>query len=200
MSLQKCIIDDNGCKHDYIKQVAQSAAIIHNTPISSTTDFQELDIPPYECWYEYFLSVPALKDRIGDSLFKRLSQYIENNLNLISEIEKYKSVIHSDFRPANMLVNNSDEVYFVDWEYACVGHSLADIGQFFRYTSYFTENDRKLFETEYNKYTNKILPDNWFELARFRDLINPMQMIPYGHASSLRCQDLINVIDDIISK
>lgn len=199
VSLQKHIIDSNGCEAEYIKQVAKTAAILHNTPLGGVTDLHELDVPPFEAWYEVFLSSPNLKDRLGDELHKKLTCFIKNNASFIPEIDKYQALIHSDFRPANMLVNEKNQVYFVDWEYACTGHSLGDIGQFFRYESFFTQADKELFESEYNSYAKVKLPDNWFELARFRDLINPMQMLSYYQSSPLKDKDLIKVIGEIIS-
>ncbi len=81
-------------------------------------------------------------------------EYISARRELMPEINRYQAFIHSDFKPANMLVTNDDKVYIVDWEYACTGHLIADIGQFFRYRQHFSVSDFELFESVYNEYAN----------------------------------------------
>lgn len=34
----------------------------------------------------------------------------------MGEIDDFRGFIHSDFRPANMLVDKNDDIYTVDWE------------------------------------------------------------------------------------
>lgn len=119
---------------------------------------------------------------------------VSTKQNFISEIESYDSFIHCDFRPANMLVDDNNQVYFVDWESASTGHSLADIGQFFRYRSFFDNNNIDYFEKVYNNFANRKLPNNWFELSLFRDLINPLQILSTSKDTPIRDADSLNII------
>lgn len=195
ISLQKYIIDTNRCDSDLISQVAKTAALIHNTPKDKLNDLTEINTPPFERWYEYFLSIPYIKDRLGDELFEKLRRCVINRQSLMPEIDKYVSLIHCDFRPANMLINKKFEIFFVDWEYACLGHSLADVGQFFRYRSFFSNADMVLFEKVYNEYADAKLPINWIDLSSLRDLINPMQMLSAKQEFPLKNKDLICIIN-----
>ncbi len=194
ISLQKLIIKNNQCEYSLLEQVAKTAAVIHNTPIEKTTGLTEFDVPPFEMWYSYFIENPTVRTRIGEEIYSKLQQLIINKQYLISEIDGYKSFIHCDFRPANMLVDANNQVYFVDWESACTGHSLADVGQFFRYRSFFKQAHIQLFEQVYNTFADRKLPDNWFELSLFRDLINPLQMLSLDQAAPVRNADLINIV------
>ncbi|MEA4890513.1 MAG: aminoglycoside phosphotransferase family protein [Clostridiaceae bacterium] len=193
-SLQKLIIKGNQCEYSLLEQVAKTAAIIHNTPIEKTIKLTEFDVPPFEMWYPYFINNPTVRIRIGEEICGKIQQLIFDKQSLIPEIDGYKSFIHCDFRPANMLVDENNQVYFVDWESACTGHSLADVGQFFRYRSFFKEAHIKLFEQVYNTFANRKLPDNWFELSLLRDLINPLQMLSLDQEAPVRNADLINIM------
>lgn len=194
VSLQKFIIESNQCNHSLLEQVAKAAAIIHNTPKEKTIGLAEFDVPPFEMWYQYFIDNPTVRARTGEEIHEKLQQLVLDKQKLISEIDGYKSFIHCDFRPANMLVDENKQVFFVDWEGACTGHSLADIGQFLRYRPFFKETHIGLFEQVYNTFANRKLPDNWFELSLFRDLVNPLQMLSLNQEAPVRNADLINII------
>ncbi len=89
-----------------------------------------------------------------------------------------------------MLVDEHKRVFFVDWEGASTGHSIADIGQFLRYRKFFDDIHTNLFEQIYNTFANKRLPDNWFELSLFRDLVNPLQILSSNQEAPFRNADL----------
>lgn len=199
VSMQKLIIESNQCEPFLIEQVAKAAAVIHNTPKEKTLGLAEFDVPPFEMWYQYFINNPMVRARVGEEIHEKLQQLVFEKQKLISEIDAYKSFIHCDFRPANMLVDENKQVFFVDWESACTGHSLADIGQFLRYRHFFKETHIGLFEQVYNTFANRKLPDNWFELSLFRDLVNPLQMLSLKQESPVRNADLINIIEGTLA-
>lgn len=199
ISLQKHIIESNQCDHSLLEQVAKAAAIIHNIPKEKTIELAEWDVPPFEVWYESFLDNPTVRARIGEELRERIQRLVLDKQKFISEIDSYKSFIHCDFRPANMLVDEHKRVFFVDWEGASTGHSIADIGQFLRYRKFFNDTHINLFEQIYNTYANRRLPDNWFELSLFRDLVNPLQILSLNQDTPLRNADLINIIEGTLA-
>lgn len=194
VSLQKHIIADKQCDHSLLEQVARAAAMIHNTPKEKTMNLAEFDVPPFEMWYHYFLENPIVRTLLGTEIRERIKRLVLEKQELISEIDRYESFIHCDFRPANMLVDEDKQVFIVDWEAACTGHSLADIGQFFRYRSFFNDTHMRLFEKVYNRFAIRELPDNWYELSLFRDLVNPLQLLSSNQEATHRNLDLINII------
>jgi thiamine kinase-like enzyme len=199
VSLQKHIIENNQCDHSLLEQVAKASAIIHNTPKEKTVGLAEWDVPPYEVWYESFLDNPMVRARIGEEMRERIQRLVFDKQKFISEIDSFKSFIHCDFRPANMLVNEYKQVFFVDWEGAWWGHSIADIGTFFRFRPFFNDTHINLFEQVYNSFAKKKLPDNWFELSLFRDLVNPLQLLSSNQEAPLRNADLVNIIEGILT-
>ncbi len=199
VSLQKIIIKNNHCDNTSLEQVARTAAIIHNTPKEKTIRLSEFDVPPFKMWFQYFLDNSTVKSQLHTELFERIKRLVLDKQEFIPEIDDYQSFIHCDFRPANMLVDENKQVFIVDWESACTGHSLADIGQFLRYRSYFKDTHIKLFEQTYNTFANRKLPDNWFELSLFRDLVNPLQLLSSNQEAPFRNSDLINIIKESLA-
>ncbi len=184
-------------REEHIIQVGESLAKIHS--FQTRLKIQEFDLPPFSSWFKLFLSNKKTQRLIGEKRIKMIEDFIANNQNLLNEIEIYKSFIHSDFRPANMILASSDDIYIVDWEYSTNGHSLADVGQFFRYRDCFSKQDKILFAKAYNTYAETKLPDNWYLLGRLRDLINPLQLIGNVEKKLQQEKDLLEVIDDIIA-
>ena len=200
VSLQKNIVESEQCDNSVVEQAAKAAAIIHSTPKEKIIGFAEYNLPPFEIWYEYFLDSETTKMLMGEAMCKRVKQLVLDKCKFISEIDSYKSFIHCDFRAANMLVDKHGQVFFVDWESAGTGHSLGDIGQFFRYRLFFNEAHIGLFEQTYNTFANRKLPDNWFELSQFRDLVNPLQLLSLSNKDTpLRNADLINIIEETLA-
>lgn len=199
VSLQKRIIESNQCDHSLLEQVAKAAAIIHNIPKEKTIGLAEWDVPPFEMWYQTFLDNPTVRTQIGVGLRKRIQRLILDKQKFIAVIDSFKSFIHCDFRPANMLVDGHNQVFFVDWEGAWWGHSIADIGQFFRYRKFFNVTHINLFEQTYNTFSDKRLPDNWFELSLFRDLVNLLQLLSLNQEAPFRNADLINIIEGTLA-
>lgn len=183
-------------KEEHIIQVGQSLAKIHSfQPIFKV---QEFELPPFSTWFNLFLSNKKTQNLVGEKRIKMIHNFLMNNHNLLDDIERLKSFVHSDFRPANMILASNDEIYIVDWEYCTNGHSLADIGQFFRYKECFSKHDKILFAQAYNSYAETKLPDNWYLLGRIRDLINPLQSLGNVGKKLQQERDLLKVIDDIL--
>lgn len=198
VSLQQRILSDHHCACSLLVQVAQAAALIHNTSQEDVSTLSELDVPPYEVWYRYFLENPTVMEKMGASRLKRTHRLVSDKQGMIPAIDGMQSLIHCDYRPANMLVDRQDQVFFVDWEGACRGHSLADIGQFFRYRQCFQEADRKVFEDAYNAWAARKLPEDWSELSRFRDLVNPLQLLSIRQGAPQRDADLLRIVEDTL--
>ena len=198
ISLQQRILNDNQCAHSLLMQVAKAAAILHNTPRNETSSLAKLNVPPYEAWYKVFLENPTVKRKMGERLLERTHRLVSDKYIDIKAIDNYQSLIHCDFRPANMLVDEADQVWVVDWEGACWGHSLADIGQFFRYRNLFHDTDVTVFEETYNTHATRKLPEDWFELSRFRDLVNPLQLLSTEQETPKRDADLLRIVEDTL--
>jgi hypothetical protein len=74
------------------------------------------------------------------------------------------------------------------------GHVFGDIGQFLRIKEQITEKTEKLFIDSYNNTTKNKLPEDYRELAKIRDLVNPIQMLNSKHDLHNKDRDLINII------
>ncbi|NLK94085.1 MAG: aminoglycoside phosphotransferase family protein [Clostridiales bacterium] len=181
-----------------IKQVAFTAALLHNIKEDSCREFDKLNYPPFSTWYNLFLYNRNVQRRLGNEIAYNLEQIISKSNDKIKEIDKIKCFTHSDYRSENMILSDGI-VYFVDWEFGNIGHSLGDIGQFFRYDYEFSIDEIYLFYEIYNTYAINKLPDNWFELAKLRDLINLLQMLSFNKDMPNRYNEITKLILNTIN-
>ncbi len=189
-------LSKNKIKKEHLRQISSSLAKINY--LRPMISLKKHDLPPFNTWYDLFLSNTKTKKIITFQRTNKIKKFLKDNQLLLEEITKFNGLIHSDFRPANMIVTENNQIYYVDWEYATYGHILADMGQFFRYKECFTNCDRDLFASVYNQEAEHKIPSNWYLLARLRDLINPLQLIGNVEKKLQQEKDLLKVIDDII--
>lgn len=178
-----------------IEKVAEDLAKVHNIQEEEYSKFDLFRYPPFESWFDLFLNNEYAYERLGSKLVDRIKYLLMDKEEEIKTIDLYKSYIHSDFRPINMMINNNGEIYYVDWEFSNYGHILGDIGQFFRYDELFSKDKILLFEAKYNEVSKVKLPYNWFELAKLRDLINPLQLLGDKEDSPNKYRDLKHLVN-----
>lgn len=195
ISMQEMLAQRGKLEDNIIMQVAESASYIHNHDIVNNGEFDD-DYPPFLTWYDFFLENDIVTERIGNDIKYRVKKLIADKQGDLKAIDKYISFIHSDFRPANMMIDKNNNIWIVDWEFSGFGHSLADIGQFFRYSNCFEPAQLKKFEHVYNSFSKRTLPYDWYELSKLRDLVNPLQMLGAKENLPQKYNDLQNLILD----
>lgn len=188
MLIQRCKLKDS-----IIIQVAENASYIHNYDVTNKGVFDN-DYPPFLTWYDLFIEKEIVAERIGKEIKERVKTLIADKKRDLYEIDKYKSFTHSDFRPANMLIDKNNSVWIVDWEFSGFGHSLGDIGQFFRYENNFNKKQIRIFQEAYNNSSNRSLPSDWYELSKLRDLVNPLQMLGAKENLPQKYSDLKDIV------
>ncbi|MFV0401197.1 MAG: phosphotransferase family protein [Oscillospiraceae bacterium] len=180
ISLQEHTSRRGICENAIIEQVAQNAAALHSFDVGKVAAIGGFVPPPFETWFPSFLSNERARARLGNELLARIYAVLERHSSSIRLIATMEQVpIHSDFRPANMLITPAGKVYVVDWEGFGTGHALGDIGQFFRFRQQFGRNSFDLFSQVYNGAAKQPLPENWVVLALLRDMVNPLQMLGF---------------------
>lgn len=204
ISLQSVITKDKGITDDIIVQAAKYLVRIHNTRSYSELGFFDdelnlsIKLPPFSTWYDLFIGENATK-RLGEDIIANIRKLLKENSNTLHEIDRYYCLGHGDYRPANMLLDKEKNLVIVDWEFSGSFHQVSDPGQFFRYSDCFSTSHLSRFQTVYNSESKNKLPDNWYSLARLRDMVNLLQMINVNIKLPKKNQDLKNVILDTLN-
>ncbi|MEM7167777.1 MAG: phosphotransferase [Planctomycetota bacterium] len=116
---------------------------------------------------------PRAGRRMGTQLRRRLWRYIETNASELQVLEDAYSLLHGDFKPQNIIVSRERDSWelaaIVDWELACAGPPLADLGTLLRRRSLHDDAFACGVAAAFQE-NGGTLPQNWRRLARLLDL------------------------------
>lgn len=179
-----------------ITKIAEALGRIHNLKEEEYSKYKIFKFPPFKLWYDLFLDNENLKMRLDDDIICRVKKLVSEKSNELEVIDSYKGYTHCDFRPSNMIIDKLGDIYYVDWEFSNYNHILGDIGQFFREFNgrAISSSILELFEEKYNGVSEVKLPKGWFDLAKLRDLVNPLQMLGDDANAPRKYEDLKKIV------
>jgi aminoglycoside phosphotransferase (APT) family kinase protein len=118
--------------------------------------------------------------RLGPLLRDALWAAVERTSPLLAALDGHYTLVHADFKRSNLLVNRSDGVWRVaavlDWEFACAGPPLVDVGLFLRAGDALPDGFREAFRTGYLEAGGELPPD-WLRLSRLIDLVSQVTFL-----------------------
>lgn len=157
------------------------------------------ELPPLDTWYEYFLN-SYVRQRLGEDMISHIERLVDRNKHVLRDLDKQVTLVHGDFRPTNLLIFEGTINCVLDWEFAMAGHSIADIGQLFRYEHQFPMTLKHAFVQAYNERSARMLPDDWEELGKMRDLVNLLQMLGAEEELPVKFLDLRMLIGQTLNR
>lgn len=123
---------------------------------------------------------PALEGRaskrLGADLTGRVQTLIGWAAPFLDDLPSQASLIHSDFNPPNLMIDNERISGVLDWEFAHAGNSLTDIANMLRPRDYQSQEFNNGFIEAYENATGP-LPSNWQSLSRLIDLMSQVEML-----------------------
>ena len=135
---------------------------------------------------------------IGEKEAKRIYNFAAEHASLLDDIGQQNSLVHSDFNPLNLLVDNNSEVTAVlDWEYAFSGTPLIDIGNLVRYEDVKTSDRIGSLIHSYQEYGGT-LPSQWLKKAKLLDLTALCDLLNRPECGEVRLKDLKELIERTI--
>src|SRR5579859_497024 len=109
--------------------------------------------------------------RLGADLTPRLLHFIAGNAWRMEALSGQTSLLHADYKPWNLMLQDTAIAGVLDWEFAFCGSPLNDIGIFLRYSARQPPVYRTGFVNGYRA-AGGDLPSEWPRLARMIDLIS----------------------------
>ena len=140
---------------------------------------------------------------LGTKLCNKILRFSQEQSHLINNLEEQNSLVHSDFNPLNILVEEQDRNInisgILDWEYAFSGSPLMDIGNFLRYENI---NSSKLLNEFILSYQDNggNLPDKWLQKAKLLDLISLCDLLNKKVCGEVRLKDIKRLILNTIEE
>jgi GrpB-like predicted nucleotidyltransferase (UPF0157 family)/aminoglycoside phosphotransferase (APT) family kinase protein/GNAT superfamily N-acetyltransferase len=133
----------------------------------------------------------------------KINGYLDKYALLLTENCNEKHLVHADFDPANILVNEVDGIWkisgILDWEFAFSGSVLWDVANMLRYAHKMPPE----FQTAFLKglTSNGVsLPENWQITVHMLNLLSLLDLLKRSdhHKHPHRCADIRELIDYIL--
>ncbi|WP_425448808.1 aminoglycoside phosphotransferase family protein [Dethiothermospora halolimnae] len=185
ITLKKYIIKNKKFPKDIVYDIASSLASLHNREYESrgllnkNLNIQEI-LPPIKTLYKKNLNSFA-GDHINSEIKKDILDFIEENQDMLKKMDSQFVYSHGDFHPSNILIDNSDTPWFIDFEYSLSSSRYLDIGKFFRdrpaIDKYRTQDVYDNFFKGYNSSAKQPLSSDWIKLARLIDIVAMLGLI-----------------------
>jgi choline/ethanolamine kinase len=120
---------------EWIEMIAEKVAELHSIEIVN----EEFNLNIFEIIYKYFRILKTLEIVIPDDLetfYHELKSVYETKFELFQNNENLRNLLkpvscHNDLLSGNIMVNESRELRFIDFEYSSINFAISDIANFF---------------------------------------------------------------------
>ena len=113
--------------------------------------------------------------RLGPDLTRQTFRWMEAEQASFPKLGAQSHLVHSDFRPENLLYNAKEGLCVLDWEFAHVGNPLIDFGILLRHAHCFPLDTAQL-KAGYESGGGTMPPD-WEKTAALGDLVNILEVL-----------------------
>lgn len=114
--------------------------------------------------------------RLGPELSQRLQSAVAPHLPLLQELDGTYTLVHADYKRSNLLIEGDKVSAVLDWEFACAGPPLIDVGIFLRAGRQLPPGFMDAFVRGYCN-AGGSLPKQWLRLSRLLDLISQLTFL-----------------------
>ena len=112
------------------------------------------------------------RSRLGEKFANELLVYIETHGQRFPQSEAPASLLHGDLHVKNILFDEPDQIYLLDWEHAQGGPAILDLANLLRWTAL----DLQALEEGYRSGGGK-LADDWRRQIGFAHFLNVAIML-----------------------
>lgn len=127
-------------------------------------------------------------------LARRLESFLGSRVFALSSLASERSLVHSDYNGANLIVRGGEVAAVLDWEFAFSGATLNDVGNMLRH--YAAEGDafRDAFASGFRDAGGRLPPD-WEPLAATLDMLALVDMLASAGPGSRRAASIVASIE-----
>lgn len=141
---------------------------------------------------------------LSSDTLSKIKQMLNKYQSLLLD-ESATHLVHGDFDPANLLLNNINNTWKItgvlDWEFAFSGSNLWDIANMLRYAHQMpVEFEKAFLQGLHNE--GLILPENWQITVHLYNLTSLLDCLKRADPTICpkQCADIVELIDYILSE
>ncbi len=147
------------------------------------------------------LKQDVVKSTLSNNTIQKIELLLDNCAHLLPS-DHEPCLVHGDFGPENILVNNVNGVWKVsgvlDWEFSFSGSVLWDVANMLRYSHKLPKG----FQESFVKGLGVDLPTNWEQTIAFLNLSALLDCLKRSDIENTpnRCNDICELIDTILPR
>lgn len=172
-----------------------SQAGLFGDGLKISTLFEEESSPYFTYCMEHLNPTSLVWKRLGSERATKLKNFLKEQQDFFPIIHGGGVLVHSDFKPVNLLWGAQDGLTVLDWEFAHSGHPLLDLAVLLRHFREFPFRIES-FEKGYEENGSK-LPEGWIQKARLTDAINLIQLLNTSAERPHLFKSLLQSIDSL---
>lgn len=149
----------------------------------------------YLAYIRDLLAQPLVAEHLGTERQARIAARLDHYAFLLEPFRGRATLVHSDFKPSNLLVKDGRLAAVLDWEFTHAGAALLDFSILLRDSRLRTEAFASALERGYRS-AGGFLPGRWQEAARLLDLINLLDFLNRPAEQGTLVRDCVALIDE----
>ncbi|PIS01376.1 MAG: hypothetical protein COT84_02705 [Chlamydiae bacterium CG10_big_fil_rev_8_21_14_0_10_35_9] len=161
--------------------------------LTITTLFEKGSSPYFEYCLKHLTPGSHVWNHLGEAQSKQVIHFIEKHKDYFPTIRNRGCLVHSDFKPVNLLWDEKLGLTVLDWEFAHSGDKIIDFGILLRHYQDFPL-DISYLEKGYKDNGGQLVVD-WVQRARITDFINIIQLLNTSLVQPQLFQSLISSLN-----
>ncbi len=136
------------------------------------------------------LDHPVVQHWLSPTTLIRLQKLQHQEASLLQELDAETCLVHGDFNPTNILIQDGQVSGILDWDYCHSGTPYMDIGNLLRYTPI---NQHQQIKVGLER-GGMALPPDWQQRAEWVDLTSQLEFLTSSRSDAFKqqCVDRIN--------
>ena len=215
-NFKEYLIENHGEFEDTVYRIGATLALLHETKYEEPGILDE-NLNIKKVINPILVQCKVLLDQkagqyISDSCKEKLLSFLLRYDLALQQIDRSNVLCHGDFNFNNILIDERDNPWVIDFEYSFSNSKYYDIGKFFRGKSKSVQpfiNNKFINEfcDGYNSKTKKTLPSDWYVLSKIADIPGMLSFINRDNMpSEWTCEieyeicSTINYVDNYYTK
>lgn len=182
---------------EYVDQAATAlarlAALQFNAPGQLQTDgaIMPFAFGGLSGYISQQLNHPAVQHWLSPDMLKQLQHLLAQESSRLQELDAATCLVHGDFNPTNILIENGQVSGVLDWDYCHSGTTYMDIGNLLRHTPI---NQHQQIKAGLER-GGMTLPPDWQRRAELVDLTSQLEFLTSSRSDIFKqqCVDRVNL-------
>lgn len=137
------------------------------------------------------LNHPDVQHWLSPECLTHLQQLQHQEVSLLQDLDAETGLVHGDFNPTNILIQNGQVSGILDWDYCHAGTPYMDIGNLLRHTPIHHHQQIKAGLER----GGMALPKDWQQRAKWADLTSQLEFLTSRRSGAFKqkCVDRVNL-------